>query len=144
MNDIEDIFGIAGIKSTPNRIVVLRELMESTQPLSLGELDDRIGTLEKSSILRTLAVLRKNHLIHDIEDGRGVVKYECCTGYDGGKDTDMHVHFYCDVCQNITCFEGIPIPHIPMPDGYRMETVNYMIKGVCPDCKDAKGDDSEA
>lgn len=142
MNNIDDIFRIAGIKPTPNRIVVLRELIKSTQPLSLGELDERIGTLEKSSILRTLAVLRTHRIIHDIEDGRGVVKYEYCSGYNNGKDTDMHVHFYCGVCQNITCFEGIPVPHIQLPDGYKMETVNYMIKGVCPSCRKSGRDDS--
>jgi Fur family ferric uptake transcriptional regulator len=30
--------------------------------------------------------------------------------------------------------EGTPIPLVPLPEGYEMTSVNYMIKGLCPDC----------
>ena len=134
MEDIEKTIEQAGIKPTSNRILVLRELTGSPRPLSLGDLDLRIDTLEKSSILRTLAVLQEHHLIHSIEDGRGVIKYELCSGHHGEEDNDMHVHFYCENCHKVTCFEGIAVPSVSLPDGFSSRSVNYMVKGICPDC----------
>lgn len=134
MEDIEKTIEQAGIKPTSNRILVLRELTGSNRPLSLGDLDQSIGTLEKSSILRTLAALQEHHLIHSIEDGRGVIKYEPCSGHHGEEDNDMHVHFYCEKCHKVTCFEGIAVPSVSLPSGFSAHSVNYMVKGICSDC----------
>lgn len=134
MKDIESILQEAGVKPTVNRILVLRELTKSPAPLSLGELDEKIGTLEKSSVLRALTVLLEKHLIHTVEDGRGIIKYETCSRHNGETDEDMHVHFYCEKCQRLICFENIPVPAIQLPEEYHVHAVNYMVKGVCPEC----------
>lgn len=138
MKAIETIIEEAGIKPTPNRIIVMRELMKSSRPLSLGDLDANIETLEKSSILRALTIFLEHHLIHDIEDGRGVIKYELCCGHEEGKDMDRHVHFYCEKCQQLTCFEDVAVPPIPLPDEYTLHTINYMVKGICPECRNKR------
>ena len=134
MKDIESILQEADVKPTVNRILVLRELTKSPAPLSLGELDEKIGTLEKSSVLRALTVLLEKHLIHTVEDGRGIIKYETRSRHNGETDEDMHVHFYCEKCQRLICFEDIPVPAIKLPEEYRVHAVNYMVKGVCPEC----------
>ncbi len=138
MTDIENILEKAGVKPTSNRILVLRELIKSPRPLSLGDLDIALGSLEKSSILRVLVLLQESHLIHSIEDGRGVIKYETCTGHSGGVDQDMHVHFYCEKCQQISCFEDISVPAIQLPDDYTIHAVNYLVKGICPACRNSR------
>lgn len=134
MGSAETIIEKAGIKPTSNRILVLRELIGSGRPLSLGELESNLLTLEKSSILRTLSTFQKHHLVHSVEDGRGVIKYELCHGYNDGMDNDMHVHFYCEECQKVICFDDIPVPSISVPGDYTITSVNYMLKGICPDC----------
>lgn len=140
MKDIETILNEASIKPTSNRILVLRELIKSPCPLSLGELEATIRTMEKSSILRTLNILLEHNLIHAIEDGRGVIKYEQCSGHFDGQDLDMHVHFYCESCRKLTCFEDIAVPAIDIPGGYVPRTVNYLVKGTCPDCLKTRTD----
>ncbi|MDE5839758.1 MAG: transcriptional repressor [Muribaculaceae bacterium] len=135
MKDIEAILLEAGVRPTANRIIVFRELTKSNCPMSLGELEQTLGTLDKSSILRSLSVLLDHHLIHDIEDGRGVIKYELCSGHEDGKDTDMHVHFYCEKCERLICFEDIPVPMLPLPETFSVHAVNYMVKGICPECQ---------
>ncbi len=132
MISLDDILNNAGVKPTSNRILVLRAILSSPRPLSLGELDEQILTLDKSSILRTLNLLIEHHILHTVEDGRGIVKYEICHG--DGQSCAMHVHFYCEHCQKTFCFPDTPVPDIPLPDGFTPRAVNYMLKGTCPEC----------
>ena len=53
MNE-EDILRHKGVKATPNRILVARELLRAESPLSLSQLEERLSTVDKSSIFRVL------------------------------------------------------------------------------------------
>lgn len=129
----------AGVKPTSNRILVLRELVNADAPLSLIELEYSLGTLDRSSIQRVLTILNDHHIIHAVEDGRGVAKYELCHGSHDCSVDDMHVHFYCERCERVYCFEQIAAPHVATPQGFTVRSVNYMLKGLCPACADAGG-----
>lgn len=134
-NDLERILADAGIRPTSNRVIVLRALRDSHVPMSLTEIETEIDTLDKSSVFRVLTTLLSHHLVHAIEDGRGIVKYEMCHSDGDCSVDDMHVHFYCEKCHNVYCFEDIGIPPVHMPEGYKVNAVNYMIKGICPRCQ---------
>ena len=123
-----------GVKPTSTRLLVYRALAESRHSLSLRDLDDRLDTVDRSTIFRTLTLLLAHHLVHAIEDGTGVTRYEACEGDDDCSLDDQHVHFYCRVCQRTFCFHRLHIPHLQMPEGFTMEGVNFVVKGVCPDC----------
>ena len=123
-----------GVKPTPNRIIVLKALIAAARPLSLSELDEVIGTMDRSSIFRVLILFASNHVVHSIEDGDGVLRYEVCNGEDECTLDDMHTHFYCERCHRTYCFKSIHIPAIEMPDGFTMSSINYMVKGICPHC----------
>lgn len=125
----------AGVKPTSNRILVLRSLLKSTSPMSLMELETDLMTLDRSSILRVLTVLADNEVVHVMEDGRGVTKYEVCHSRDHKSNDDHHAHFYCEQCHRVYCLEDVSIPHIPVPDGFETHGVNFMLKGTCPRCK---------
>lgn len=124
----------AGIKPTANRILVTSALSDCEHPVSMGEIEDSLDSLDKSSIFRVLGVLQQHDVVHAIEDGRGVVRYELCHSHGEGPDDDMHAHFFCEKCHSISCFEDIPVTVPPLPEGYKVNTVNYMIKGLCPKC----------
>ena len=64
-----------GVRPTAARILILRKLSELTCPVSLFELEAQFGTLDKSTISRTLSVLVEHHAIHSFEDGSGSMKY---------------------------------------------------------------------
>ena len=123
------------IKPTANRIVVVNALMECERPMSLSELEYKILTIDKSGIFRTLTLFKEHHLVHVIEDGGEGVRYELCHSHNHKHDDDVHVHFFCEHCHKTYCFENIKIPQVDLPDGYEMTTVNYVIKGRCPECK---------
>ena len=122
------------IKPTANRLIVLRTLDGAGRPMSLTELEHKILTIDKSGIFRTLTLFREQHLVHVIEDGGDGVRYELCHSHDDEVDDDLHVHFYCEQCQQTYCLDHIPVPGIDLPKGFVMSSVNYMVKGICPHC----------
>lgn len=123
------------IKPTANRIVVARTLAAAEQPMSLSELEYKILSIDKSGIFRTLTLFREHHLVHVLEDGGDGVRYELCYSHDGHhEDDDQHVHFYCERCHRTFCLADTPIPTVTLPEGYEPQSINYMVKGVCPDC----------
>ena len=122
------------IKPTANRLIVLRTLDGAGRPMSLTELENKILTIDKSGIFRTLSLFREQHLVHVIEDGGDGVRYELCHSHDDDIDDDLHVHFYCEQCHQTYCLDHIPVPGIDLPEGFIMSSVNYMVKGICPHC----------
>lgn len=123
-----------GIKPTSNRIVVLRSLATSARPLTLAELELRILSIEKSGIFRALTLFREHHLVHTIEDGSGALHYELCHSHSDDGDDDLHVHFFCEYCQRTFCLDGVPIPTVGVPPGYRVTSASHLVKGICPEC----------
>lgn len=135
MNEnISTLLEKAGIKPTSNRILVLKTLMDSSQPLSLIELETELQTVERSSISRVLSLLLEKDVVHVFEDGKGIAKYEICQGETHCSIDDMHAHFYCEKCERVYCFEDVSAPRIEIPDGFEVKSINYMLKGICNQC----------
>lgn len=123
-----------GIRPTANRIIVAKALAEEGRPLTMTELEDHIGSIDKSGIFRTLTLFKEQHLVHVLEDGEGV-RYELCHSHDHSVDNDMHLHFHCERCGQTICLEDLPIPEVQLPDGYEMQSANFVLKGICPKCR---------
>ena len=123
-----------GVKATPNRLLVARALAGAGRPLSLMELEAQLETIDKSAIFRTLGAFKDAHLVHVLEDSGEGVRYELCHSHHDDHDDDIHVHFYCTRCHRTYCLEDTPVPPVQVPEGYEVESVSYLLKGVCPDC----------
>lgn len=133
MNREEEILSQKGVKPTANRVLVLRSLLAAEHPISLSEMEDILPTMDKSSIFRTLSLFLENHVTHKIDD-EGTTKYEVCHSEKECDLSDMHPHFHCEICHQTICLHESQIPVIKLPNGYLMESVNYMIKGICDKC----------
>ena len=123
-----------GVKSTPNRVIVAEALSEAREPVSLSELEEKIVSIDKSGIFRTLALFRGHHLVHVIDDGSGSARYELCHSEDEHDDDDQHLHFYCEVCRRTFCLSEVPVPEISVPQGYEITSTNFVLHGICPEC----------
>lgn len=137
-NELIAIMEQHGIKPTANRIIVAKALAEEHCPVTMSELEDRIGSIDKSGIFRALTLFKEQHLVHVLEDSEGV-RYELCHSHDHSVDNDMHVHFHCEKCGRTLCLEDIPIPAISLPEHYHVHSANYILKGICPRCKKHSG-----
>lgn len=132
---INELLEFHQVKPTANRVIIARALLAEERPMSLSELEYKILTIDKSGIFRTLNTFKTHHLVHVLEDGGDGVRYELCLSHHDDCDDDMHVHFYCESCHKTFCMVDTPIPMVDLPEGYHISTINYMIKGICPECE---------
>lgn len=123
-----------GIKATANRILVMEALGEAGRPQSLTDLEQRLLTMDKSSIFRTLSLFREHDVVHVFEDGRGSLCYELCLCEGACRHHDAHIHFYCERCQRSFCLEHADIPSVELPEGFSLTSVSFVVKGICAEC----------
>ena len=134
-NDVEDILTRKEVKPTSNRILVMRELIKASHPVSLADLEISLGfSMDKASIFRVFELFSEKDIIHVIEDGSRSLKYELCHSGTHHTIADQHVHFYCERCKETYCFENVSVPLVNIPEGFLPHTINYMVKGICPKC----------
>ncbi len=134
-NEIEGLLNSKGIKPTANRILVMRELLKASRPISLADLESLFGhTLDKASIFRVLELFVEKDVVHVIEDGSRSLKYELCHGSSHHTIADQHVHFFCEHCKEIFCLTDIQVPRVELPQGFSSRSINFVIKGRCPKC----------
>lgn len=137
--EIENLLEGKGVKPTSNRILVMRELIKATNPVSLADIEISLGcSLDKASIFRVLELFAQKDVVHVIDDGSRSSKYELCHNRYHHSIADQHVHFYCDKCKETYCLESQKVPLVEMPEGFTAHSINYVIKGVCPKCKSRK------
>ena len=133
-NEIVSRLESHGIRPTANRIRIAQALACEERPMTLSELETALDTIDKSNIFRSLNLFKDKHFVHLIEDGCEGTRYELCRSHSFESDEDAHVHFHCQVCGRTFCLEDTPIPEVAVPEGFRSETANFLIKGTCPDC----------
>lgn len=130
-----------GIRPTAVRILVLRALQEKDCAMSLVALETDLQTVDRSSIFRTLNLFLEHHIVHQVEDGSGQTKFALCEEHCRcGEEhehslSDFHVHFYCEQCQRTQCLHDIPIPEVELPADFVLTSANFVLKGICADCK---------
>lgn len=133
-NKYIDILAKRDIQPTAIRILVLQAMMQANRTVSLLDLENILDTVDKSSIFRTLTLFLSNHLAHSIDDGTGSLKYAVCGETCSCDVEDLHTHFHCERCNKTFCLKNIPTPVVNMPKGFTLSSINYVLKGLCPDC----------
>lgn len=138
---IIDMLEQRDIKPTAMRILVLKAMTSCDDAFSLQSLEDKLDTVDKSTIYRCITLFLTHHLIHAIDDGTGSLKYavchaDCHCGEEGEHLDDMHAHFYCERCQRTFCLSRIAAPVVALPGNFEVHSINYVLKGLCPQCSE--------
>lgn len=137
--DYPDLLSERNIQPTAIRILVLRAMLQANRSVSMLDLENMLDTVDKSTIFRTLTLFLSHHLIHSIDDGTGSFKYAVCSSDCSCEVNDLHTHFHCEKCNRTFCFTNIPTPVVNLPQGFTLSSINYVLKGICPDCEAKKG-----
>ena len=131
-----DKLALREIKPTAMRLLILRTMMRGNETVSMADIERYLPTVDKSTISRTLSLFLFHRLIHCIDDGSGSVKYAVCDDDCDCAVKDEHTHFYCEGCHRTFCLNHIHVPVVTLPDGFSLNSVNYVLKGLCPECAD--------
>ena len=124
----------SGVRPTAVRLLIYRFMKSSVNPVSSLDIEAALETVDRSTISRALTVFLENDIIHSIDDGSGLLKYEVCRGEHDHSIHDMHVHFRCTKCGKTVCLPSTAIPEVTLPEGFVAANANYVISGLCDKC----------
>jgi len=135
MKTPENILKSTGIKSTIVRKKILDSFISNGVAISNQDLENNLPDLDRVTVYRTLLTFEEKGIIHKVNDGTGSVKYAMCH-YDCSEHhhQDEHIHFHCTQCDHTICLDDTEVPSISLPDGYKMESCDIIIKGICKNC----------
>jgi len=135
MNQEEiNILESRNIKPTSGRILILKAMRGFDWAFSLSDLENKLESVDKSTISRTIHLFHDHQLIHSFDDGSGSVKYSICNSECDCRIDDLHAHFYCNYCKKAFCLNNIRVPQFELPPNVETESVNLVIKGYCGKC----------
>lgn len=126
-----DLLRAAGVRKTPGRVRVLEALAAAATPLSHADLGMLLPDADRVTIYRVLDSLVACGLALKAVDARGVFRFSA-TGTQ--RQHANHVHFRCTECGGVFCLKAPPPPPPKLPRGFRLDEVEYDVRGVCADC----------
>ncbi|MFN4233197.1 MAG: Fur family transcriptional regulator [Bacteroidia bacterium] len=123
-------------RKTVAKTKILEYVQNSSSAVAHSDIQQSLkGICDRVTIYRVLDRLLSEGLVHKIVDVDGVVKYAAChTCEDEHHHRHDHVHFSCEKCKKVTCLDAV-IPQLNMPKEYKINSVNFMVSGYCPNCK---------
>ena len=137
MKQEEQMLSDAGIRPTAIRIMVLKEIISQQHAFTLADMEQRLDTLDRSTLFRTLTLFVRHGLLHETDNGSGSKLFCLCECGHHHSHTP-HIHFTCNACHETYCIKDIDTSAIPKPEGYEVKELNIVMRGLCPKCnKDA-------
>jgi len=126
----------AGQRPTAARLAVLNVLIEAKNALAHAEIIDLLSAgyhYDRVTIYRVLDWLTDNHLVHRIPSDDRAVKFQVSLAHT----PHQHAHLHCTQCHKIICLDELqPSVSKQISKQFQIESVDMIIKGRCPDCKD--------
>ncbi|RXG13240.1 Fur family transcriptional regulator [Leeuwenhoekiella aestuarii] len=124
------------MRNTVARDAILEIINTTDEALSQSDVQAKLpeGLCNRVTIYRVLDRLVDEHLAHKITNIDGVIKYANCQSCTT-KHKHNHLHFNCERCNTVTCIEAVE-PSFKLPANYEVKNVNFLVSGICPDCKE--------
>lgn len=135
MKELENRLFEKGINPTAMRLVVLDYLLKQNNAVSLTDMELSLERTDRVTLYRSIKTFEDHGLVHRIEDGTRTAKFALCQPsctLDGHHD--LHIHFYCTNCEETYCLPKTQIPEVKLPDGYQVDQVSLVVKGICVEC----------
>lgn len=123
------------IKPTAMRLLVLDYLLKQSSAVSLTDIENAFKKSDRVTLYRTLRTFEDHALIHSITDGSGATKYALCQeGCNCTYPDDIHLHFYCEKCQQTFCMPEVKLPVLAVPAAFSLKHLSLVGRGNCNKC----------
>ena len=138
MTNVLDILNRYNLRNTSIRREMLTLFLETEYALSHHYIEKKLATqFDRVTLYRTLKSFEEKGLIHRIANDTDVIEYalckEDCHEHDH-KHSDEHAHFRCEKCTKTFCLEGVGIPDLHIPEGFKASTFQLLVTGICLKC----------
>jgi len=126
----------AGQRTTTARLAVLNVLNTADGALSHAEIIERMSAgyhFDRVTIYRVLDWLTEFHLIHRIASDDRAWRFQV----SHSNMAQQHAHLHCTQCHKVICIDELQSSLSPkIRTQFQIESVDIIIKGRCPNCKD--------
>jgi len=127
----------SGARAGGARDAVIAYLGRQDCCVSAQELYDGLRESERTvgiaSVYRALEQLSELGLVHRVELGQGVTRFEAA--HPGG---EHHHHLVCDACGRVDTFDDAGLERVltrvALAHGYRLAGHEVVLRGTCRDC----------
>jgi Fur family transcriptional regulator, ferric uptake regulator len=129
------------LKATAPRLGVLQIIADRDSAISQPVLEKLMGQeVDRVTLYRILKTFEDKGILHKVIDLNGTANYAICSVHcSEHQHHDEHFHFNCTKCHKIYCLNDLHIPAVQMPDGFKAQSINLSITGVCSQCNKALG-----
>jgi Fur family transcriptional regulator, ferric uptake regulator len=124
-------------RNTIAKSKILKYIQSSSGAVAHSDIQQSLkGACDRVTIYRVLERLLNEGQVHKIVDIDGVVKYAACHACENEHHhhSHNHLHFSCEKCKTVTCMDAV-MPQFKLPKDYRLNSVNFTVSGLCPQCK---------
>ena len=133
--DIDAFLIAKKIQPTAMRKMVYKHFIKEQNALSLSDLEEVFYTADRTTLYRTLKTFEQKGILHTITENNSTKYLLCQNECEEGKHHDIHVHFLCTKCQQVTCLEEIDLTKLQLPKDYQFKEFQFMTRGICPLCQ---------
>jgi len=137
MIQTETLLKNAGLRKTSARIKVLEYLLEQNSAISQPELEKKLNDIgDRVTLYRILHSFEENGIVHKVLNSSGTFRYALCLNDSCTNESHHHehIHFDCEVCGTVKCLDKVFLPEIQLPENYKVSEIQFVAKGICPDC----------
>ncbi|TCJ15499.1 transcriptional repressor [Parasulfuritortus cantonensis] len=123
-------------RATPARRRVLEVLLGAAHAMSHAEIEAELETdvcPDRVTLYRVLDWLVSKRLAHKIAGDDRAWRFNAVAA-----DGHGHAHFHCTRCGQVYCLSELqPAFAFSLPPGYRFDSAELTIQGLCPRCSEA-------
>lgn len=130
--DTKQLLRTMGLRVTPQRKRILRELAKVKAPVSHAELSERLegASLDRVTIWRNLLALTDAGVLLRTQLGDNVWRFELLD--TTSPQHGLHPHFVCNICGNVACLPANSVSLLG--DAARNEVAEVQLRGRCVAC----------
>lgn len=137
MKKVPEILKRSGLSVTESRVQILGLFLDSDEALAHADIEKMTRPdIDRVTVYRTLQTFLERGIVHAIPAKDNVLRYALCR-HDcaEGRHRDDHVHFICDTCDKTICLEGVMVPSVKLPRGFRPVQSSMIVSGICDGCR---------
>jgi len=121
------------LRKTAHRLGILQFFLDESKPISQRDLQSKFPDCDRVTIYRILNLFQEKGLIYRIVDTDKVVRYAFSKPQKEIHHHE-HIHFKCEDCGNVSCLTDITAENFPLPEGYTIRNINFLVLGTCKKC----------